>query len=222
MEASSAYCTSYSLYSLTTNLLRHGPLNSYSASPLSTSAQFPVPNHVPSPGPLPRPPQIVPAMHMPEPAPYGPSRAMQYALASPFGGASSSALLIPDSSVPALPGRSVSDDAAYAGSPISAPGQRLDTSRPARPRASSTPPTSPTAPNSSSKQKTDDSERTQCAGTTKKGERCTRQVRAAPPLNILDPEAPIERFCFQHQKEMMEPTGFYSRNGRKEWVSFAG
>lgn len=162
-------------------------------------------------------------MRMPEPEPYGPSRTMQYALTSSHIGLSSPTLLRPEPVTLLRPGRSISDDPASANETVSTPGfPRLDTSRPARPRASSTPPTSPTAPATSAARRRAGDERTQCAGTTKKGERCTRQVRAAPPLNILDPDIPIERFCFQHQKELMEPTGFYSRNGKKQWVNFAG
>jgi hypothetical protein len=42
-------------------------------------------------------------------------------------------------------------------------------------------------------------------------------------LSAVDPDLVIERFCFQHSKELMGPTGFYSRNsGKDNWVNFAG
>ncbi|KAK0210216.1 hypothetical protein DFS33DRAFT_1291476 [Desarmillaria ectypa] len=76
-----------------------------------------------------------------------------------------------------------------------------------RPRASSTPPDLNTPPD------------TQCSGVTKAGRRCTRQVKnggAALPG--------VERFCFQHTKELLDPTGFYARSQGAEgpeWIDFA-
>ena len=35
----------------------------------------------------------------------------------------------------------------------------------------------------------------------------------------------IERFCFQHTKELLGPTGFYARSqdgGAQDWIDFAG
>lgn len=67
----------------------------------------------------------------------------------------------------------------------------------------------------------------QCAGLTKSGKRCTRQVKSRPALfhaleNANHPDfrdQPIELFCFQHSKELMGPSGFYARkNG--VWVNF--
>ena len=69
----------------------------------------------------------------------------------------------------------------------------------------------------------------QCAGVTKVGKRCTRRVKAGPALSrALESEeslrggsAPIERFCFQHTKELLRPSGYYARkNG--VWVDFTG
>ena len=94
-----------------------------------------------------------------------------------------------------------------------------------RPRASSSPPSpiSPSISTSSDRVRSENGGSTQqCAGMTKKGERCTRMVKASPPLNYVDPDAPVERFCFQHEKEVMEPSGFYSRKGERIFVKFEG
>ncbi|THH10004.1 hypothetical protein EW145_g1625 [Phellinidium pouzarii] len=183
---------------------------------------FPAPSHVKSPMvPLPRPPAML--YTMPEPQLYTPSRTMRYALQSPDG-PSNSALLHPNLSAPSFPPRSTSDCPRPSLSTDSSPerGQRLNASRHARPRADSTSsaPPSTSADSPSGRKKAID-ERIQCNGMTKKGERCSRQVRADPPLNIVDPAAPTERFCFQHQKEVMEPSGFYSRTGTRKWVEFS-
>lgn len=62
----------------------------------------------------------------------------------------------------------------------------------------------------------------QCAGITKAGKRCTRQVKNGPALSkTYDPveSDEVERFCFQHSKELLVPSGFYARkNG--EWIDF--
>lgn len=68
----------------------------------------------------------------------------------------------------------------------------------------------------------------QCAGMTKAGKRCTRQVRLGPALSKaydntqLDGEEPLERYCFQHVKELLtSSSGFYSRKDGS-WINFAG
>lgn len=81
-----------------------------------------------------------------------------------------------------------------------------------RPRANSTP-ASPTTATAGV---------TQCSGVTKAGNRCTRQVKAGPSLSVVHPEVQLERFCFQHTKEVMAPSGFYSRKNGTEWVKFEG
>lgn len=69
----------------------------------------------------------------------------------------------------------------------------------------------------------------QCSGITKAGKQCTRKVKTAPALAEIegddsddsdDDSAPkLERFCHQHSKELLLPTGCYARkNG--EWVVF--
>ncbi|KAK7049375.1 hypothetical protein VNI00_005976 [Paramarasmius palmivorus] len=94
--------------------------------------------------------------------------------------------------------------------------------KPNRPRASSTPP-SP-SPNTSGA-----SGQIQCSGVTKAGKRCTRVVKNGPALtgvmgsNTIGGQT-IERFCFQHTKEILIPTGFYARKQStktQEWIDFA-
>lgn len=77
-------------------------------------------------------------------------------------------------------------------------------------RASSVPPPSPTRFSSS------DGEGQQCSGVTKAGKRCTRTVKTSHPVKD------VERYCFQHMKDILSPTGFYWRNDDKEWVTFDG
>lgn len=67
----------------------------------------------------------------------------------------------------------------------------------------------------------------QCAGITKAGKRCTRTVKNGAALSqyiVKDnggDEPPLERFCFQHAKEVLGPSGYYARkNG--EWLNFEG
>lgn len=66
----------------------------------------------------------------------------------------------------------------------------------------------------------------QCAGVTKAGKRCTRMVKTKAALSAFDSDegessSSIPRFCYQHKKELMGPTGYYARkNG--EWVPFEG
>ncbi|PPR02199.1 hypothetical protein CVT24_011426 [Panaeolus cyanescens] len=62
----------------------------------------------------------------------------------------------------------------------------------------------------------------QCAGVTKAGKRCTRKVKGGPALAAYDfdnSETNLAKFCHQHSKELMGPSGYYARkNG--EWVDF--
>ncbi|EJD06127.1 uncharacterized protein FOMMEDRAFT_104617 [Fomitiporia mediterranea MF3/22] len=137
---------------------------------------------------------------------------MQYALSE---NPSASAWLELDP--PDLPHRPHSDEPPSRKSPGSSPA-RLEVSTPKRPRAVSSPPMSPTASKGSSNGKAGD-ERTQCSGRTKKGERCTRQVKTDPALNALYPDIAVERFCFQHKKEVNEQSGYYWKSN--VWVDFS-
>ena len=80
-------------------------------------------------------------------------------------------------------------------------------------RSSSTP-SSPTA--------TSTTGGTQCAGVTKAGKRCTRVVKSGVALLHVSPDAEVERFCHQHAKEILNPTGFYSHKTGDDWVEFKG
>ena len=88
--------------------------------------------------------------------------------------------------------------------------------RPIRKRSASTPPTP-----------TDQNDQFRCAGVTKAGKRCVRIVKTGAPLAQVigdnqDQDSPaLPRFCHQHQKEVLEPSGYYSKkNG--EFVNFDG
>ncbi|CAE6427510.1 unnamed protein product [Rhizoctonia solani] len=80
--------------------------------------------------------------------------------------------------------------------------------KPAKPRAASVPPAD-TAPD------------TQCSAITKAGKRCTRQVKSGPALIYQAPGVLLDRFCFQHTKDVLQPTGFYSHAKANTWVTFA-
>ncbi|KAJ3881937.1 hypothetical protein F5051DRAFT_458533 [Lentinula edodes] len=74
----------------------------------------------------------------------------------------------------------------------------------------------------------------QCSGVTKAGKRCTRLVKGGPALvNVWGTNSPtsgdVERFCHQHAKELLGPSGFYARKqhrdgrqgqGLQEWIDF--
>ena len=85
-----------------------------------------------------------------------------------------------------------------------------------RKRGSSEPP-------SPSDEKKDQSE-IQCSGQTKAGKRCTRLVKIGPPLAIVHPDTEdVERFCFQHAKDVFSQSGFYlKREERNEFIKFEG
>ena len=64
----------------------------------------------------------------------------------------------------------------------------------------------------------------QCHGITKAGKRCTRVVKAPPLVSYFAPTSsePVERFCFQHVKEVLSQSGFYSHKEGGGWVEFTG
>lgn len=106
-------------------------------------------------------------------------------------------------STPAKPGKS--------------PGLAVDTPPiEKRKRVSSEPP-------SPSDDKKDPSE-VQCSGQTKAGKRCTRIVKVGPPLAIVHPDTEdVERFCFQHAKEVFSQSGFYLKGKEgNEFIRFEG
>ncbi|KAG6850531.1 hypothetical protein H0H93_012147 [Arthromyces matolae] len=85
-------------------------------------------------------------------------------------------------------------------------------SRPVRKRATSQP--------ASSQAQSSNSGRQQCAGITKAGKQCTRQVKLQSQ-HMKNDTYDSEVFCFQHLKEVMGPSGFYSRKDGA-WIKFAG
>ena len=93
--------------------------------------------------------------------------------------------------------------------------------RPMKKRSASTPPT-PTLPTL-----TDKNDQLRCAGITKEGKRCVRIVKTGAALaqvigdNQVQDSPALPRYCHQHQKKVLEPSGYYSRrNG--EFVYFDG
>lgn len=57
-----------------------------------------------------------------------------------------------------------------------------------------------------------------CAGVTKAGKQCSRMVKTGyTPFS----ESEVAVFCYQHTKEIMSPSGYYSRKN-DEWVKFEG
>ena len=85
-------------------------------------------------------------------------------------------------------------------------------------RASSTPPSQTSVTHSAGSGPT-----VQCNGMTKVGKRCNRVVKAAPLLSLFAPisSEPVERFCFQHVKELLAQSGFYSHKQGGGWVEFS-
>lgn len=90
-----------------------------------------------------------------------------------------------------------------------------DNKRPAkrRQRASSDAPVSPTS--------TSGDDVTRCSGITKQNKRCTRQVKTGPALAQMLAPGVVERYCHQHNKELLVDVGFYSRKDGK-FVTFSG
>ncbi len=85
-------------------------------------------------------------------------------------------------------------------------------------RSSSAPPTPTTSGTR------DSGSEYQCSGITKAGKRCTRMVKAVHPLMMQTSVSAgeIERYCHQHIKDVLEPSGFYVRGDGSKWVEFGG
>ncbi|KAF9567562.1 hypothetical protein CPC08DRAFT_626509 [Agrocybe pediades] len=62
-----------------------------------------------------------------------------------------------------------------------------------------------------------------CSGVTKAGKRCNRMVKVRPSLlhfmSENESEEAVHVYCFQHEKEVLSPTGFYSHENH-EFVQF--
>lgn len=174
----------------------------------------PTQSNIPGPGKLPRPPSM-PLPHTAHSAPQ--SLTMQMALQPQH---KQNDFLSPNASAVRPHSAFVLPVPTAGPSPTSSPTLSLSHSqsstpatKPKRPRASSTPTSSGSGVTAQ-----------QCAGVTKAGKRCTRQVKSGPALSKaydgVD-SAVIERFCFQHTKELLGPSGYYARkNG--EWITFEG
>jgi len=61
----------------------------------------------------------------------------------------------------------------------------------------------------------------QCSGVTKAGKRCTRMVKTARFDSDYTDSSSIPRFCYQHSRELLGPSGYYARK-TGEWVNFEG
>ncbi|TFL07792.1 hypothetical protein BDV98DRAFT_496114 [Pterulicium gracile] len=92
-------------------------------------------------------------------------------------------------------------------SPPSSPSP-ITPKRPSRARAASTPPRTPASPSNSAV--------VQCSGVTKAGNRCKKQVKVGE-VSLDDDQ---KHFCHQHAKEVLSPTGTFTRK-TGEWIKFA-
>ncbi|KAF5372994.1 hypothetical protein D9758_001597 [Tetrapyrgos nigripes] len=193
--------------------------------------------NVPQPAPQPTPqyghhqfngPTFVGGFHMPS-APSTTSLTMQYALNNQPHYLAPPPLPRPPRAVsdppPSFPNPVVFDPGFDPGSlppsPARPPARPSISSasppKPARLRASSTPPSPIAVTSSSNSASTDDV--TQCSGVTKTGKRCTRQVKKGPAITGAQPDdKSVERFCHQHTKELLNPSGFYVSG--TEWIDF--
>ncbi|ELU43908.1 t5orf172 domain-containing protein [Rhizoctonia solani AG-1 IA] len=100
----------------------------------------------------------------------------------------------------------------------------FSTPQPPRPQPISPPPkgsgNKPSQPRAASVPPDDKVPDTQCSAITKAGKRCTRQVKSGPALVYQSPGVLLDRFCFQHTKDVLQPTGFYSHAKVNTWVTF--
>ncbi|KAG6831937.1 hypothetical protein H0H92_006538 [Tricholoma furcatifolium] len=125
----------------------------------------------------------------------------------------------PKPSIPQRPGNAVPTQVVSA-SPL---GVTNNSASPKPPRKRVT--SSPSAVSQSESSSSSALGRQQCAGITKAGKRCSRQVKLGAYLAPVQTEMPNgewepEVFCFQHVKELMGPSGFYSRKDGT-WIEFA-
>lgn len=180
------------------------PFRRSSSSNDEPSRPFTFSTAILSPSPLPKTPEIS--------VPNGQQQSltMQYALRTPTRPG-----LMPPSGSNIPFSRPQSDSALLPPPPITSasPKPGLDVT-PKRRRAASSPPSPSTTPSKSGT--------VQCSGVTKAGRQCARQVKAAPALSNVHPDAQIERFCHQHSKELLQVPGFYSHRVANEYISFLG
>ncbi|OCH89104.1 hypothetical protein OBBRIDRAFT_713073, partial [Obba rivulosa] len=63
----------------------------------------------------------------------------------------------------------------------------------------------------------------QCSGIKQDGTRCLRKVKVGPALTRLNPDIELDRFCHQHAKQFLEPTGTYLEDKmtkKKVWIEY--
>jgi hypothetical protein len=96
--------------------------------------------------------------------------------------------------------------------PVSTSAVRLQPFTPVQtPRRSASVPPSPSSSSSA----------IQCSGITKSNKRCTRPVKISPALASLATYGDeIERYCFQHKQELLQQSGYHSRNKSGAFVDF--
>ncbi|KZT20283.1 DUF1766-domain-containing protein [Neolentinus lepideus HHB14362 ss-1] len=87
--------------------------------------------------------------------------------------------------------------------------------RPVHKRATSSPPPSPSVSSITN------GDSVQCSGITKAGKRCSRTVKLGSRLEELEEDGEVIRYCHQHSKEIMSPSGFYSRKTGSDFIKFA-
>ncbi|KAG9083882.1 hypothetical protein FS749_005668 [Ceratobasidium sp. UAMH 11750] len=187
--------------------------------------------------PLPRPPMLHPALaatsppatppRMPNPYPQPRRMSMPRPdLQQPYGASAPSVLpepvTPPRSTVPWPPPSLQPSTTTYR--PQSDPYLNgFSTPQPPRPAPPMSPPASTPAPSrqrAASVPPTDTIPDNQCSAITKAGKRCTRQVKSGPALLYQSPGVLLDRFCFQHTKDVLQPTGFYSHAKDNTWVTF--
>ncbi|KAG8970852.1 hypothetical protein FRC03_000069 [Tulasnella sp. 419] len=180
----------------------------------STPLKMPEPEVLPPlTNPLPRPPAIIdfPEGYVPYSIPLYPPPQLPHSSSAPPLSSLSSGYNTRDNQVVASH-YSEENLIHSSGEPSSSghhpiPEASFKTPTKARRRAESTPP-SPTTPSAAGS----DVNTTQCSGIAKTtGKRCTRLVKAPPPISFLAPEDQTPRFCYQHAGEILKVTGFHSR-----------
>ncbi|OBZ75630.1 hypothetical protein A0H81_04824 [Grifola frondosa] len=176
--------------------------------PGAGSVSFPVPAVYGSPGPLPRPPG--PVMPVPQL-----SQTMQRAL----NGSPSRVKQSLRPPVAVAMTRPHSDSSVFSPSTPHRPhAVHAPSSAPAKPPSShASPPVTPTRrPRASSTTAT-----VQCSGITRAGKRCARPVKVGRAFVRADQDVDEEpqRYCFQHTKDLLKPSGFYTvKDGT--WITF--
>ncbi len=130
---------------------------------------------------------------------------------------------IPPFTPPKASGQHSSSSSPVPGHSVSA--KLSPSTSPTRPNFLSTPVKRSSASSGSSSQPSTPSGKsgqTRCAGITKAGKRCTRQVKTGlAGDDAEDEEENVLRFCYQHTAEILVPSGYYAKKD-DTWVDFEG